>query len=217
MEPSSPLPAETETASRIYGERFTHRLEAFGDLVFGFSLSLLATRLDIPAKVEDVFEATRWATFVITFGIICVIWLAHYRVFRHRFVARATDVVINFIFLFGIAIMPYSVQTFLRFMPGQDAILLYFGDLALIFLALATLRWRALLQRRGDTDIPGRLKEWRQTVRQYGIVFLFLACLLAMRAGIIPREKFYTVVPAVIVVVILITRATVRELPKFLQ
>src|SRR3954469_16203795 len=165
MERSNPNPAATKPASSIYGERFTHRLEAFSDLVFGFSLSLLATRLDLPAKVEDIFEAARWGTFVITFGIICVIWLAHYRIFRHRFVARTPDVIINFIFLFGIAIMPYSVQTFLRFMPGQEAILLYFGDFALIFAALATLRCRALLQRRGDTDVPGRLKEWRQTVR----------------------------------------------------
>ena len=216
MEPEPPV-AKPEASSGFFGERFTQRLEAFSDLVFGFSLSLLATRLDIPAKLSEVFETARWATFIITFGIICMIWLAHYRVFRHRFVARAPDVVINFIFLFGIAIMPYSVQTFLRFMPGQDAILLYFGDLALIFLALATLRWRALLQRRGDPDVPVRLKEWRQTVRQYGIVFLFLACLLAMRAEIIAREKFYTVVPAVIVVVILITRLTVRQLPKFLE
>src|SRR4051794_26467271 len=173
--------AKSETASPFFGERFTHRLEAFSDLVFGFSLSLLATRLDLPAKIEDIFEATRWGTFLITFGIICVIWLAHYRIFRHRFVARAPDVIINFVFLFGLAILPYSVQTFLRFMPGLDAILLYFGDFALIFAALATLRWRALLQRRGDPDVAVRLKEWRETVRQYGIVLIVVVALVAVR------------------------------------
>ena len=209
--------ARPDAGLSFYTERFTHRLEAFSDLVFGFSLSLLATRLDLPAKVEDVFEATRWGTFLITFGIICVIWLAHYRIFRHRFVARAPDVVINFVFLFGIAIMPYSVQTFLRFMPGQEAILLYFGDFALIFAALATLRWRALLQRRGDTDTEVRLKEWRETVRQYVIVLIVVVTLVGMRAGVIPREKFYTLVPAAFVIVILLTRWSVRQLPKFLQ
>jgi uncharacterized membrane protein len=208
---------KSESASLFYGERFTHRVEAFSDLVFGFSLSLLATRLDVPAKLEEVFESTRWGTFVITFGIICVIWLAHYRIFRHRFVARAPDVAINFVFLFGIAIMPYSVQTFLRFMPGQEAILLYFGDFALIFAALATLRCRALLQRRGDPDVAIRLKEWRETVRQYGIVFIVVASLLAMRGDWIPREKFYTLVPGAFMVVIFLTRLLVRELPKFLQ
>ena len=76
MERSNPNPLAAETASPIYGERFTHRLEAFSDLVFGFSLSLLATRLELPAKAEDIFEATRWGTFVITFGIVCAFWLA---------------------------------------------------------------------------------------------------------------------------------------------
>src|SRR3954470_20737985 len=113
MEPELPS-AKSETASPFSGERFTHRLEAFSDLVFGFSLSLLATRLDLPARDEDVFESSRWGTFLITFGAICAIWIAHYRIFRHRFVAHVPDVVINFIFLFGIAILPYTVQTFLR-------------------------------------------------------------------------------------------------------
>ena len=216
MEPE-PRIAKAEPASTFSGERFTHRLEAFSDLVFGFSLSLLAIRLDLPTRDEDVFESTRWGTFLITFGIICVIWLAHYRIFRHRFVAHVPDVIVNFIFLSGIAVMPYAVQTFLRFATGQNAILLYFGDFALLFTALATLRWRALLQRRGDPDAAGRLKEWRETVRQYGIVLIIVASLLAMRAELIPKAKFYTLVPAAFILVMAITRMTVRQLPKFLQ
>ncbi|HEV2803794.1 MAG TPA: TMEM175 family protein [Chthoniobacterales bacterium] len=216
MERSTPNPP-AETVSSFYGEGFTRRLEAFGDLVFGFSLSLLAIRLELPAKVEDIFEAARWGTFVITFGIVCVFWLAHYRVFRYQFVARGPDVVLNFVFLFGIAIMPFTVQTFLRFMPNQDAILLYFGDFALIFAALATLRCRALLQRRGDADAQIRLKEWRETVRQYGIVLVVIAALAGMRVDWIPREKFYTLVPAIFVVVMLVARVAVRQLPKFLE
>lgn len=216
MEPE-PTSVISETESPFANERFTHRLEAFSDLVFGFSLSLLAIRLDLPAKVEEVFEAARWLTFIITFGAICAIWLAHYRVFRHRFIARTPDVIINFIFLLGLAVLPYAVQTFLRFASAPDAILLYFGDFALVFAALATLRWRALRQRRGDPDGAVRLKEWRETVRQYGIVLLIVASLLAMRVEWIPRAKFYTLVPAGFVIVMLITRVSVRRLPNSLQ
>jgi uncharacterized membrane protein len=215
MEPESPR-AKSDAASPFYGERFTHRLEAFSDLVFGFSLSLLATRLDIPAKVSDVFETGRWGTFIITFGAICAIWLAHYRIFRHRFVARTPDVIINFVFLFGIAILPYTVQTFLRFGSG-DAVLLYFGDFGLVFTALATLRWRALRQRRGDPDLDVRLREWRATVRQYLIVVVVLGALVVVNAGLFPKQKLLTVVPAGIVLVALGTRSFVRRLPGFLQ
>ena len=201
----------------IHGERFTQRLEAFSDLVFGFSLSLLATRLDIPANVSEVFETTRWGTFIITFGIICAIWLAHYRIFRHRFIARTPDVAVNFVFLFGIAVLPYAVQTFLRFPAGREALILYFGDFALIFTALATLRWSALRQRRGDDDIEVRLREWRGTVRQYIIVLIFVGLLLAMNAGAVANEKLFPVFPAALILVTVLTRLTVRRLPKFLE
>ena len=51
--------------------------------------------------------------------MICAIWLAHSRIFRHRFIARRPDVIVNFVFLFGIAVLPYAVQTFLRFNTGR--------------------------------------------------------------------------------------------------
>jgi uncharacterized membrane protein len=205
------------TASSIFGERFTHRLEAFSDLVFGFSLSLLATRLDVPANLSEVFEAKRWGTFIVTFAIICGIWLAHHRVFRHEFVAHTPDVIMNFIFLLGIAVMPYSVQTYLRFPAGSDAIVLYFGDFVLIFAALASLRWRALLQRRGNPDTDVRVREWRATVRQLLIVLGFVGCLIGMVRNLIPAEKFYVSLVPAIVVPSLLSRFAVRRLPRFLQ
>jgi uncharacterized membrane protein len=208
--------AKSRGASPFYGERFTHRLEAFSDLVFGFSLSLLATRLEVPAKVSDVFETTRWGTFIVTFGIICVIWLAHYRIFRHHFVARTPDVIVNFVFLFGIAVLPYAVQTLLRFGSG-DATLLYFGDFGLVLAALATLRWRALLQRRGDPDVEIRLREWRGTVRQYIVVLVIIGSLVAMNTGLFPQRNFLTIVPATLILIIMGTRFSVRRLPGVLQ
>ena len=217
MQPVTASEKGEPSSAPIYGERFTQRLEAFSDLVFGFSLSLLATRLDVPANVADVFQTTRWGTFIVTFGIICAIWLAHYRIFRHRFIARTPDVIVNFVFLFGIAVLPYAVQTFLRFAPGRDALILYFGDFALIFTALSTLRWSALRQRRGDDDIEIRLREWRGTVRQYIIVLFFVGLLLAMNFGVVANEKLFPIFPAALVVVTLLTRVMVRRLPKFLE
>jgi uncharacterized membrane protein len=204
-------------APSIFGERFTHRLEAFSDLVFGFSLSLLATRLDIPADVSQVFEPTRWSTFVITFAIICILWLAHYKIFRHHFVPQISDVIINFVFLLGIAVLPYAVQTYLRFARGREALMLYFGDFALVFAALASLRFRALRQRRGDPDTEVRLREWRATVRQFTITLVIVACLIAMGVGAIPREDFYSAVAAAFVAVTVLSRFAVRRLPPFLQ
>jgi len=205
------------TVTTVFGERFTQRLEAFSDLVFGFSLSLLATRLEIPASSAEVFDPTRWGTFIITFGMICAIWLAHYRIFRRRFVAQTPDVIVNFVFLLGIAVLPYAVQTFLRYTSGREALILYFGDFALIFAGLATLRWRALRQRRGDDEPEIRLREWRGTIRQYVLVLMIVAVLVAMSTGLIGSERFFSVVPAAFIVITLGSRLAVRRLPRFLE
>jgi len=209
--------AATNPPRSLLGDRFTSRLEAFSDLVFGFSLSLLATRLEVPASVNDVFEATPWGTFIVTFGMICVIWLAHYRVFRHRFVAQIPDVAVNFVFLLGIAVLPYSVQTFLRFPGGRDAVILYFGDFALVFATLATLRWRALRQRRGDPDTEVRLREWRGIVRQAMIVLIVVGSLIASTVGAVQPEKLLTFIAISLVVATLISRRAIQRLPKFME
>jgi uncharacterized membrane protein len=127
------------------------------------------------------------------------------------------DVVVNFVFLFGIAVLPYAVQTFLRFNTGLNAIILYLGDFALILGALATLRWSALRQRRNDDDVEARVREWRGTIRQYVIVAIIILFLVAVDAGLIPTEKFFSLIPPAIVVVTLLVRTTVHRLPRFLD
>jgi hypothetical protein len=149
--------------------------------------------------------------------MICMLWLAHYRTFRHRFVAQTPDVVINFVFLLGIAVLSYAVQTFLRFAVGRNGIVLYFGDFALVFAALATLRWRALRQRRGDDDRDVRLREWRSSVRQYTIILIIVGFLFTTNEKAVPNEKFFSLVPVALIVVTLIARFAVRRLPRFLE
>ena len=74
--------------------------------------------------------------------------------------------VVNFMFLFGIAILPYAVQTFLRFQLQLTPFSLYLGDLVLVLTTLSFLRMRGLRQRRADPDEEGRLRDWRRSVAQ---------------------------------------------------
>lgn len=202
-------------------ERLTSRLEAFGDLVFGFSLSLLALRLDVPSRVEEIFEPARWVTVVLTFALICRFWLEHHRIFRHDFIVRTGDMVVNFIFLFGIAILPYAVQTFLRFQLQLVPFSLYLGDLVLVLTTLSFLRVRGLRQRRADPDEEGRLRDWRRSVAQLAGA-AGSACLLAVMHR--PSADFQTdlrlfgsyALPG-IVVLVLVVRRMIRRLPAFLR
>lgn len=201
-------------------ERFTSRLEAFSDLVFGFSLSLLATRLDVPARVEDIFDPARWLAVIVTFALVCRFWLEHYRTFRHGFVAEIFDAVLNFVFLFGIAILPYSLQTFLRFPGFLPSFALYGGDFSLIFFSLTLLRVRSLRQRRSDPDFGHRLREWRRCVIQFGIALLMLALLLALKlhggtfeSGMSAFSYYFL---GLFLALVMFTRRRVLGLPRFL-
>jgi uncharacterized membrane protein len=208
-------------ATRTGDERLTSRLEAFGDLVFGFSLSLIALRLDVPTHVEEILEPARWATVIITFALICRFWLEHYRIFRHQFVVRTPDMVVNFVFLFGIAILPYAVQTFLRFEMQRAPFSIYIGDVILVLTTLSFLRTRGLRQRRSDPDEEGRLKDWRRTVAQFAVAAMAAGLLGIMhRAGAdfqTDLKQFGSyAVPGIVVVAFLVSRA-VRRLPAFLE
>jgi uncharacterized membrane protein len=208
-------------ATRTGDERLTSRLEAFGDLVFGFSLSLIALRLDVPSRVEELLEPTRWLTVVITFALICRFWLEHYRIFRHRFVVRGLDMVVNFVFLFGIVILPYAVQIFLRFQLQLMPFSLYLGDFILVLTTLSFLRMRCLWQRRTDPDLEGRLSDWRRTVAQLAVAAMATSLLAVMHR---PGADFQrdlrlfgsSALPGIVVAVFLVRRG-VRRLPAFLK
>ena len=201
--------------------RLTSRLEAFGDLVFGFSLSLLATRLDIPTRVEEIFEPTRWLAMIVTFALICRFWLEHYRIFRHHFVLTGFDIVVNFVFLFAIAIVPYSVQTFLRFQMALPPFTVYLGDLCLVLTTLSILRVRALRQRRENPDDEGRLNEWRRSLAQFAVAAASAVFLIVLQR---PDANFQSDVRAfglyvapLIVVIVFFVRRGIRQLPSFLR
>jgi uncharacterized membrane protein len=208
-----------ERISEKNRERFTSRLEAFSDLVFGFSLSLLATRLDVPAKMTDIFDSTRWLAIIATFAFVCRFWLEHYRVFRHQFVAEMADAVVNFAFLFGIAVLPYAVQTFLHFM-AVPAFALYVGDFSLLLATLSILRVRSLRQRRGDPDLEGRLREWRRSLIQFLIALLMTGVLipLSRKSGTIPSAlaDLDWLILGGVAAIFFLARVGIRRLPAFL-
>ncbi len=198
-------------------ERFTRRLEAFSDLVFGFSLSLLAARLDVPSSAAEILNGAKIAAFVITFGIICALWLEHYRIFRHHFVARPFEVIVNFIFLFGLASLPYALLTFLRFGAEPKSLDLYFGDIALILTTLSTLRLRGLRQRGRALDESTRLREWRRVVSQYALALILALLVAATAIGWITPRALFGAPALVIAVFVFALRRIIRRLPAFLS
>ena len=146
--------------------------------------------------------------------------LEHYRIFRHHFVARTFDTIVNFVFLFAIAVLPYALQTFLRYKSYLSSFTLYVGDFSLILLSLSLLRVRSLQQRRGDSDVAERLCDWRRSLMQFWVAILLGALLLVLHyhAGTFESgmREYGIYVLGAFVLISLLTRRGVRRLPGFL-
>lgn len=130
-------------------EHLLHRLEAFSDIVIGFSLAELGLSLVIPAHIAQLWERPiPLVAFAITFALICAIWYAHNRLFAHYFVPTPVNIVLNFFTLGSVIMLVYSVQLYVHFLRERSAIAFYAGCLAAAFALIAALYAIGLRQRR---------------------------------------------------------------------
>ncbi len=112
-------PDRVEEQHRLFA--FTlERIVFFSDAVIAIAITLLAIELrlpELPAGQTDasLLEAISHAgsaifAFVLSFTVIALFWLGHYRTFRYVIDADGRLVAINFAFLFCIAILPYPTS-----------------------------------------------------------------------------------------------------------
>jgi uncharacterized membrane protein len=127
----------------MLGERFVHRLEAFSDVVIGFSLAQLGATLIVPPHATALTANPGWLlAFLWTFALVCLMWWSHNRIFRTSFVPTPLAIVLNFVLLATIVLLVYFAQVFARATTMNDLIVaarLYFGMLAINYLITACL------------------------------------------------------------------------------
>ena len=162
------------------------RFESFGDVVVGFSMSLLALQLDIPKTPDDVFgHASRYLVFFAAFGTVSLFWLRFHRLMSTGFVPHHQDIVLLFAFLAFVALMPYALLTYSRLqrstLSSPEALMLYIG----VFLGAIGFGWLLTLRgmRRAWTylDAVERRQSWRAFVAG-GTAIPVLAAALAVLA-----------------------------------
>ena len=63
--------------------REVSRIEAFSDVVFGFSLTLLVVSLEVPRTFTDLLGAMRgFVPFAVCFAVFAQVWWLHHNFFR---------------------------------------------------------------------------------------------------------------------------------------
>jgi uncharacterized membrane protein len=124
-------------ASAPRHDRLTHRLEAFSDIVIGFSLGQLALNLVIPPHAIDFIQRPLAITaFLVTFLLVARFWWLHFVIFEHYFVPTRAMIVCNFIALAAMILQIFSLQLYSHFVPLAEGVVagrIYFGFFVLSY------------------------------------------------------------------------------------
>jgi uncharacterized membrane protein len=110
------------------GDPTTDRLEAFSDGVFAVAATLLVLDLAVKQNTArgDLAHAlgTLWpnyATYVVSFMTIGIVWLNHHAQFRHIATADRTLMVINLLLLMFVTLTPFPTRLLANhFNSGAD-------------------------------------------------------------------------------------------------
>lgn len=121
----------------------TDRTEAISDGVFAVSLTLLILDVRPPEGGvsqlvhELVLIAPRLGTFALSFAIVAYYWLVHHLMFASLRGVKIPLIWANMLFLFTIALLPFSTAVLGRYSLAPVALAIYGANLAACTLTLA--------------------------------------------------------------------------------
>lgn len=152
------------------GDTGLERIIFFSDAIFAIAMTLLVIDIKVPeigtAGAPAAEELTRrlveltpkFLSYVISFLVIGLYWIAHHRDFRLIKRYDANLIMINLLFLLCIAFLPFPTALFGDYGDQQVALIFYAVSLAITGLLLAGLWLYATSGRRlVDKDLDSRL------------------------------------------------------------
>ncbi len=158
-----------------------HRLEAIGDAVFAFSLTLLALDLRIPAPGSGGLAAAlvelepKLLVFLFTFLIVAQEWDVHQRTMNHILKADGLFTWLNLISLMFVVLMPTSADILGKYPLQALALACFGGNTALLCLSSWLMWMHASRNRRLlDDSLP------QSTVKMISRLWIFPPLVIAI-------------------------------------
>jgi len=148
-------------------ERLIHRLEAFSDIVIGFSMALLAINLQPnEPDVAKLFPAL--VAFLVSFAFVALLWWLHNRLFAYYFTATPVTIVLNFAALAGVALFIFATTAVAHKFMERGVHVSEIAPFLSLWMGLygATL---ALLGTLYATGLRARWSELAYPVRRWGV------------------------------------------------
>jgi uncharacterized membrane protein len=170
----------------------TGRIEAFSDGVFAIAITLLVLEIHVPEDPENglghalLDQWPAYASYVVSFFVIGIIWINHHAVFDHLARADRPLLFLNLLLLLFVGLLPWPTNLIASYMEhgGADervAAVVYAGTMTAMGAAFGALWSYASRNRRllGDSLSP---EEVRRLTRRFviGAPVYLLSMLVAL-------------------------------------
>jgi TMEM175 potassium channel family protein len=168
------------------------RIEAFSDGVFAIAITLLVLEIHVPEDPENglghalLDQWPAYASYVVSFFVIGIIWINHHAVFDHLLRADRTLLFLNLLLLLWVALLPWPTNLIATYMEhgGADervAAVVYSGTMTAMGLSFGALWSYASRRGRllGETLSPAEI---RRLTRRFtvGTPIYLLSMLVAL-------------------------------------
>lgn len=187
------------------------RIEAFSDVVFGFSLTLLVVSLEVPHTFTELQADMRgFIPFAICFAIFGLVWWQHHNFFRRYGLDDGITATLNFVLLFVMLFYTYPLKFLFTGMfshvtgseavtgtgkpvqwiePQQSSMLMIIYGLgyATVYLVFVLLYCNALRQRRQLELNPFEIFDTYTSMLESGLQ-LALGVFCALLAAVLPSN-----------------------------
>lgn len=130
------------------------RVESLSDNIFSIVMTLLVFGIKVPkwdpvVSDHDLYLrlADLWPnfmSFVLSFGLLALFWIAHHRLFQHIRNVDTKLVWINNFFLLWIALLPFPTELMGSYPNREPAVMVFGAEMVMALLSLSLLRFYVL-------------------------------------------------------------------------
>lgn len=160
----------------------TSRIEAFSDGIFSIAATLLVLDLKPPAAALPFWQGIvqQWpgyASFLLSFLFIGIMWINHHRLFSHIQHSDDSLMVANLLLLLGVVWIPYPTSLMAQAVASgqlRDAALFYNGSylaIALLFNLLFGVCVKRGLVDRTFAEVRGIARRYATGIAMYVLCF----------------------------------------------
>ena len=169
-----PKPLDTASARLLQQALEKSRIAALVDGIFAVAMTLLVLDLRLPEGVKLTSDSEAWhqlvdlrgrfATYILSFVVLGIFWIAHHSLFH--FVSRVDRNLLwlNLLFLLFITLLPFSTNLLSGNAPLHVPVAVYGANLLL--LSLSSLLQQSYLAHRPGLSLDHLTPAWITTMRR---------------------------------------------------